>query len=52
MGVIYTKEETVADLQRTDVDVKQEYLNQYTTERDSIFGKVMPEDEEEIEEWK
>jgi hypothetical protein len=26
-------------LQRTDVDVEQEYLNQYTTDRDSIIGK-------------
>lgn len=51
VGVIYTKEEAEAELQRTDVDVEQEYLNQYTTGRDSIFGKIMAEDEEEMDEW-
>jgi len=48
---IYSKEEAEQELLRTDVDVEQEYFNQYTTGRNSIFGKVMPEDEEEMEEW-
>ena len=52
VGVIYTKEEAEAELQRTDVDVEQEYLNQYTTGLDSIFGKITDEDEDkEVEEW-
>ena len=51
VGVIYTKEEAEEELQRADVDVEQEYLNQYTTGRDSIFGKVTAEDEEDIEQW-
>lgn len=52
VGVIYSKEEAEAELLRTDVDVEQEYLNQYTTGRDSIFGKVMSEDEDDsLEEW-
>lgn len=52
VGVIYTKEEAEAELQRTDVDTEQEYLNQYTTGRDSIFGKITTEDEDsEVEEW-
>ena len=51
VGVIYTKEEAEEELQRADVDVEQEYLNQYTTGRDSIFGKIESEDEdEELEE--
>jgi len=37
------------ELQR--IDVEEEYLNQYTIGSDSIFGKVMPEDEEIMEEW-
>ena len=37
---------------RTDVDVEQEYLNQYTMGRDSIFEKVTEEDEDmELKEW-
>ncbi|MCH9657195.1 terminase family protein [archaeon] len=52
VGIIYTKEEAEEELKRTDVDVEQEYLNQYTTGRDSIFGKIMDEDEEEMKEWK
>jgi len=52
VGVIYTKEEADLELQRTDVDVEQEYLNQYTTGRDSIFGKVTEKDEDlTLNEW-
>ena len=46
--VIYTKEEAELKLQRIDVDVEQEYLNQYATSRDSIFGKITAEDGGEI----
>ncbi len=41
---IYTKEEAEAELKRTDIDVDQEYLNQYTTGKDSIFGTVLAEE--------
>lgn len=52
VGVIYSKEEAEAELLRTDVDVEQEYLNQYTTGRDSIFGKITDDDEDgDVEEW-
>ena len=52
VGVIYSKEEAEEELKRTDVDVEQEYLNQYTTGRDSIFGKVTAEDEDQtVKEW-
>ena len=52
VGVIYSKEEAEAELKRTDVDVEQEYLNPYTTGRDSIFGKVTAEYEDRsLEEW-
>jgi hypothetical protein len=52
VGVIYSKEEAEAELLRTDVDVEQEYLNQYTTGRDSIFGEITDEDEySEVTQW-
>lgn len=50
-GYLYTKEQIEKILARTDVDVEQEFLNQYTTVRDSIFGEdfdtdpgIIPED--------
>jgi len=41
---IYTKEEAEIELKRTDIDTDQEYLNQYTTGKDSIFGSVLAEE--------
>jgi len=41
---IYTREEAEKELERTDIDVDQEYLNQYTTGKDSIFGSVLAEE--------
>jgi len=41
---IYTKEAAEAELKRTDIDIDQEYLNQYTTGKDSIFGTVLDDE--------
>jgi len=41
---IYSKEGAKIELKRTDIDTDQEYLNQYTTGKDSIFGSVLAEE--------
>ncbi len=46
VGVIYSKEEAEVELLKIDVDVEKEYLNQYTTDRDSIFEKITTDDED------
>jgi len=43
-GFLYTPAQIKAILSRKEVDVEQEYLNQYTTSRDSIFGDDFDED--------
>ena len=50
-GNLYTREEIELMLADRTMDVDQEYLNKYTTGRDSIWGEVTPEhrsDEEEM----
>lgn len=42
-GHLYTEDWIRNILKRTDIDVDQEYLNQYTTSRNSIFGNAFPE---------
>jgi len=37
-GYLYSDEQIQAILSRKDVDVEQEYLNQYTTTRNAVFG--------------
>ena len=44
VGFIYTKKEAERELERTDIDTDQEYLNQFTTGKDSIFGSVLAEE--------
>ena len=51
-GNLYTKEEIEVMLADRAMDIDQEYLNKYTTGRDSIWGEVTEEhrsDEEEME---
>ena len=50
-GNLYTKKEIEAMLSSTTEDPKQEYLNEYVAGRDSIFGSLSEEDEDEFEEW-
>jgi len=50
-GNLYTREEILAMLADKTVDVAQEYLNQYTTGRGSIFGSEFPEGAHEVEAW-
>lgn len=48
---IYSKEEAEAMLKDPTVDAEQEYLNQYTTSRSSVFGSAFPEEQYETEEY-
>lgn len=48
---IYSKEEAERMLKDPTVDAEQEYLNQYTTSRSSIFGSEFPEEDVELEEY-
>ena len=43
-GGLYSKEKILSMLAKKDVDVDQEYLCQYTTQRDSLFGDDFDED--------
>ncbi len=39
-------------MKKTDVNVEQEYLNQYTTGTDSIFGNIESKDKDQsTSEW-
>ena len=49
IGWIYTKEEIEKELQRTDIDVDQEYRCQFTSPRNSVFGDRFTEDDYEDE---
>jgi len=52
-GNLYTREEIEAMLASTTEDPKQEYLNEYVAGRDSIFGSLGEEDEDDsMEEWR
>jgi len=44
VGFLYTLEKADEMLKDNTVDTDQEYLNQYTTGRNSIFGTVLPEE--------
>jgi len=44
VGFLYTMEKAEEMLKDNTVDTDQEYLNQYTTGRNSIFGTVLPEE--------
>ena len=49
---LYTEEERMKMIESTEEDPEQEYMNKYTTGRDSIWGEVTEEhrtDEEEME---
>jgi hypothetical protein len=50
-GWIYSHEEIVAILNQKDIDVEQEYLNQYTPARNSIFGSEITIGEHDVEDW-
>lgn len=50
-GNLYSRDEILAMLNDKTVDVAQEYLNQYTTGRDSVFGSQFPEGAYEAEQW-
>jgi late competence protein required for DNA uptake (superfamily II DNA/RNA helicase) len=49
IGWIYSKEEMDKELQRTDIDVDQEYRCQYTSARNSIFGVIDDASTEDFE---
>ncbi len=44
VGFLYSQEEAEEMLKDTSVDTDQEYLNQYTTGRNSIFGTVLDDE--------
>lgn len=50
-GNLYTKEEIEEMIASSAEDPDQEYLCQYKTGRDSIFGTVSPEDQQGKKEW-
>jgi hypothetical protein len=49
IGWIYTQEEMEKELQRTDIDVDQEYRCQFTSARSSIFGVITDKAIEDFE---
>jgi len=49
VGFLYSQEEAEQMLKDTSVDTDQEYLNQYTTGKNSIFGTVLDEEIGEFE---
>ena len=51
-GNLYTREEIEAMLASTTEDPNQEYLNEYVAGRDSIFGSLSEENEDQFKEWK
>ncbi len=52
-GNLYSTEEINALLNSTAEDPKPEYLNEYVAGRDSIFGSLSEEDEDDsVDEWK
>ena len=51
-GNLYTRKEIEAMLNSTTEDPEQEYLNGYVAGRDSIFGSLSEEDEDNsVDEW-
>lgn len=51
-GNMYSKPEILKMLADKSMDVDQEYLNQYTSGTDSIFGSLSEQDEDEsVDEW-
>jgi hypothetical protein len=48
-GSIYTRAEIEKMLQDPAIDVAQEYLNQYTTGKNSVFGRDFPTEDFEAE---
>ena len=46
---LYTQEEIDVILNKRDVDVEQEYLNQYTTSKSSVFGSDFVKGEHGLE---
>lgn len=40
LGLIFTEEKWNKALSRKDIDVQQEYMNQFTTSRSSYYGKI------------
>ena len=44
VGFLYTQEEAEEMLKDTAVDTDQEYLNQYTTGKNSVFGTVLDDE--------
>lgn len=49
LGLIFTQEEWDKELSKTDIDVQQEYMNQFTTTRRSYYGDVFTTGEHEEE---
>lgn len=49
IGFLYASEDWDKELSRTDIDVEQEYKNQYTTTRRSYYGDVFATGEHEEE---
>lgn len=50
-GLLYTAEQINKFLARKDVDVEQEYLNQYTTYRHGVFGSDFEHEDFAVEDW-
>lgn len=51
LGFIYTQEQMDKELARTDIDVQQEYMNQFTTTRRSYYGDEFTEGTHEAEDY-
>lgn len=51
IGFLYTEEDWDRELSRTDIDVDQEYKNQFTTTRSSYFGSDFAIGEHETEDY-
>lgn len=52
LGWIYSEEEMANELNSTDLDADQEYRCQFTTSKNSVWGMVEAEDEDDdLEEW-
>jgi len=51
-GNLYDKTEIEKMMAGKSMDVQQEYMNQYTSGTNSIFGSLSEENEDQFKEWK